>query len=332
MKFSDVYAIIKAHIEAGDTQTVISVLGSPGCGKSALGTKIGKDFNFDFVWDANFSYLELPDVAGLYFPGAEGTLEFKAHPNLKRLETGRNLLIIDEAPDSPMLMQNLARRIFWTREVNGVKLSPETFVLLLGNRTQDKSGAGKFTGKVKNAISQFTMESNLDDWTDWALTEGNIDPLVIQFLRFKPDLLDMYNPDQDCSPTPRQWELVSRVPSTLPDSLYMLDVAAKVGEGPAAEFTAFRKIYQSLVSFEDIVMNPKGVAIPKDLSAQYAIVGSVGHNVKPANIERVAEFMERMPSDFNVMFWQDAIKKTPAIKTTKPFIQWATNSNNVLLN
>jgi hypothetical protein len=332
MKFSDIYSIVKAHIEAGDTQTVFSVLGSPGCGKSALGTKIGKDFGFDFVWDANFSYLDLPDVAGLYFPGADGTLDFKANPNLQRLTTGRNLLIIDEATDANMLMQNLARRMFWTREINGIKLSPETYVMLLGNRSQDKSGAGKFSGKVKNAISQFTMESNLDDWVEWALTDGNIDPLVIQFLRFKPGLLDDYKPDADCSPTPRQWELVSRVPSTLPDSLYMLDVAAKVGEGPAAEFTAFRKIYQSLISFEDIIINPEGVPIPKDLSAQYAIVGSVAHNVKPDTAERAAKFITRMPSDFQVMFWTDSMRKTPAIKTCKPFIQWASSSANVIFN
>jgi hypothetical protein len=114
--------------------------------------------------------------------------------------------------------------------------------------------------------------------------------------------------------------------------LYFNKVKGEVGEGPAAEYTAFRKIWQSLVSFEDIVMNPSSVKIPSDLSAQFAIVGSVAHNVTPGNIERVAEFVDRLPSDFGVMFWNDAMRKTPALKATKPFIRWASSSANVIMN
>jgi hypothetical protein len=156
--------------------------------------------------------------------------------------------------------------------------------------------------------------------------------VLIQFLRFKPSLLAAYNADKDTCPTPRQWELVNRVPASLPLHLFFEDVKGKVGEGAAAEYSAFRKIYAALVSFEEVVMNPTTVAIPKDLSAQYAIVGSVAHNVSPTTIERVSKFVERMPTDFGVMFWQDSIKKTPALKTTKTFIQWATSAGNVVLN
>jgi len=333
MKFSDIKTIVKAHIDANDTKTTIHIAGSPGCGKSALGDEIGEEMGFDKVVTINLSMLDIPDVAGLYFPDKEsGTLKFYASPMITQLQTGRNLLIIDEFADANIQMQNVGRRITWAREINGTQFSPETYFLCMSNRSLDKSGAGKLSGKVKNAVSQLSMESNLDDFVEWAMTKGDIDPVLIQFLRFKPNLLDMYNADQDTSPTPRQWELVNRVPASLRQDLFFADVASKVGEGPAAEYTGFRKIYESLVSFEEVVMNPTGVSIPKDLSAQYAIVGSVAHNTTPNNIERVAKFVERMSSDFGVMFWQDAIKKTPAIKTTKPFINWATSAGNVVLN
>jgi len=333
MKYSDINTIVKAHIEANDNQTTFLIKGSPGCGKSALGTELSQAYTFDNVVDMNLSMLDIPDAAGLYFPDKEtGALKFYASPLLTRLQTGRNLLILDEFADASIQMQNLGRRILWTREINGEKLSPETFVIAMSNRTIDKSGAGKLSGKVRNAVSQIEMESNLDDWVDWAMTKGNIDPVLIQFLRFKPNLLDQYNADAETSPTPRQWELVNRVPESLPMHLFFEDVKSKVGEGAAAEYAAFRKIYASLISYEDIIMNPTGVPIPKDLSAQYAIVGSVSHNVSPTTIERAAKFMERMPSDFGVMFWNDSIRKTPALKTTKPFIQWATSSSNIVLS
>lgn len=332
MRFSDIKTIISAHIAAGDTRTVFSVEGSPGCGKSALGMELAKEHNFDNVVDLNLSLVDMPDVAGLALLGAEGeALHFKFTPLMLSLRQGRNLLILDELADASISMQNLGRRLLWTREVNGLKLSDETFIVTMSNRSIDKSGAGRMSGKVKTAVSRLSMESNLDDWVDWALV-NNIDPVLIQFLRFKPNLLDQYDADAEVSPTPRQWHMTSNVPTTLPQHLFFEDVKGKVGEGPAAEYAAFRKIYDALVSFEDIVMNPTGVKIPSDLSAQYAIVGSVAHNTTPQNVERVAEFVNRLPSDFGVMYWQDTIKKTPAVKATKTFIKWATSAGNVVLS
>lgn len=333
MRFSDIKTIISAHIAAGDTRTVFSIEGSPGCGKSALGNELAKEHNFDHVVDLNLSLLDMPDVAGLALLGDQTSdvLKFKKSPLMAPLQTGRNLLIMDELADASISMQNLGRRVLWNREINGLKLSDETFIVTMSNRSIDKSGAGRMSGKVKTAVSRLAMESNLDDWVDWALV-NNIDPVLIQFLRFKPNLLDQYDADAEVSPTPRQWHMVSNVPTTLPQHLFFEDVKGKVGEGAAAEYAAFRKIHDALVSFEDIVMNPKGVKIPSDLSAQYAIVGSVSHNTTPQNVERVAEFVERLPADFGVMYWQDTIKKTPAVKATKTFIKWATGSGNIILS
>lgn len=332
LRYSALKTIAAAHIEAGDFRTTMFISGSPGCGKSALGYDLAKQFPFDNVVDLNLSLLDTPDVAGLaLLNGDSDVLSFKKSPMVAPLQTGFNLLIMDEFADATPAMQNLGRRLMWTREVNGLRISPETYVICMSNRTTDKSGAGRVSGKVKNAVSQFTMVSNLDDWVDWAM-DNNIDPIEIQFLRFKPDLLDKYDADADCSPTPRQWELVNRVPTTLPADLYFADVASKVGEGPAAEYVAFRKIFASLISPEEVVMNPTGVKVPTDLSAQYAIVGSLSNFTNVGNVERVATFMNRLPSDFEVMYWQDSIKRAPALKTTKAFIKWATSNGNVVLS
>jgi hypothetical protein len=336
MKFSDIKTILKAHILAGDTRTVPIILGSPGCGKSALGYELAKDpeLGFEHFDDLNFSVLDTPDAAGLALIGDQSSdaLKFKYPPQLARMRTGRNLLILDEIGDSVMAMQNLARRWQWNREVNGCRLSDETFIIMMSNRSKDKSGAGRLSGKIKNAVTQYTLESNLDDWVNnFAMPHGK-NPLLIQFLRFRPGLLDMYDPDADCSPTPRQWDLVDLVPSTLPTDLFFADVAGKVGEGPAAEFTAFRKIYLSLVSFEDVVLSPKGTPIPEDLAALYATVGSLAHNTTVGNVDRVAEYVDRLSPDFGVMYWMDTWKKTPAVKGTKAFVKWATANANVVMN
>lgn len=337
MRFTDIYTVVKAHILAGDTRSVYQIEGSPGSAKSALAKALARDpeLGFEYFDDLNFAQLEIPDIGGLALIGdtSSDVLKFKKSPLLAPFQTGRNLLCIEEVADSSISMQNMIRRLVWDRKVNNLVLSPETFLIMCSNRSIDKSGAGRLSSKLKNAVSRITMEVNLEDWVNWAQTpEANIDPVLIQFIRFKPNLLDDFKPDAEFSPTPRQWEMVNRVPTTLRSDLYMSSVAAKVGEGPAAEYTAFRRIYESLVSFEDVVMNPTSVKIPHDLSAQYAIVGSVSHNTTVGNVERVAQFVERLPSDFGVMYWTDTIKKTPAVKSTKAFIKWATSAGNVVLN
>ena len=183
MRFSDITSIAAAHIAAGDTQTVFHIEGSPGLGKSAIPKALHKQFNFDRVVDLNLSLLDTPDIAGLALIGdtSSDTLKFKYSPLISVLREGFNLLFLDEASDASMAMQNLGRRLLWTREINGLKLSDRTFIMLAGNRSKDKSGAGRVSGKVKNATSRITMEAHLGDWVEWAQTdEANIDPVLIQ--------------------------------------------------------------------------------------------------------------------------------------------------------
>ena len=229
-------------------------------------------------------------------------------------------------------MMNAMCRIVHDRHAGDLRLSDNLFIFATGNRTEDKSGANRLTTKLGNRLCVLEFDENLDDWVEWALS-NNIDPVDIQFLRFKPNLLSDFDPNRPygTNPTPRQWEKVARLPKTMPTELYFSAVKGLVGEGAAAEHCAFRKIYDSLISFEDIVMNPEKVTIPKDLSAQYAIVGSLTNHTNPNNIERVEKFVSRLPVDFSVMFWQDAVKRTPKLRATKAFIQWASSNSNVLM-
>lgn len=338
MRYSEIYTLIKSHILAGDTQTVYVIDGSPGCGKSALVKALANDpeLGFEYFDDPNCSLLDIPDLAGLALLGdmKSDVLSFKKSPIMAPFQTGRNLLGLEEVGDGPIAMQNLQRRVIHDRRINGLVLSPETYIVGTSNRAKDKAGAGRRSTKLANAVSQVEMETNLDDWIEWAMGVGNIDVMQIQYHRFRAgsNSLDEFDPDAKVSATPRQWEAVNRIPTTLPTNLYFEAVASRVGPGRAAEYTAFRKIAASLVSVDDILINPTGVPLPSDLSAQYAITGAIAHSTTVGNIERVAQFVERLPQDFSIMYWQDALKKTPAVKTTKPFINWAIKHGNALFS
>jgi hypothetical protein len=332
MRYSQLVQCIEAQFKQSNLVNYL-LLGQPGAGKSALARDIGRRLGFDRVEEFNASLRDPVDLLGT--PNNHGDVTRWVKPaDLAKLETGRNLLIVEEITDCNMMMQNALCRLIYDRQVGELKLSDETYVIACGNRTEDKSGANRLSTKLSNRMRIHTFEVNLDDWVEWALTSGNIDPVLIQFLRFKPKLLSDFKPDavHGINPTPRAWESINRIPKDLPNDLYFQECSGTVGEGAAAEFTAFRKIYHALISFEEIVLHPKKAKVPEELSAKYAIVGSLAHNANVGNIDRVAEYVERLPKDFGVMFWMDARKKTPELKATKPFMQWATSNANVIFN
>jgi hypothetical protein len=153
----------------------------------------------------------------------------------------------------------------------------------------------------------------------------------MQVLRFRPDLLAEFDPNRPSNPTPRTWEFVNNVPTSLPDPIYFGTLAGYVGEGAAAEFTGFRRIYSKMPSIESILMNPSRADVPTDPATMYALTGALAHRSTKDNFDRVYEYLDRLPPEFQVMAVQDAIKLVPKIKETKAFTTWAVRNSNVLL-
>jgi hypothetical protein len=337
MNFSALYETIKTQWIDGSADDIFFITSEPGIGKSALAKALGADpeLGFDHVIDLNPSLLDTPDLAGIYLLGDEADyLKSKHNEQLYRCRDGKNLIIWEEVPDSNIAMQNLVARWAYDRNVNGLSLSDKTFHLMLGNRSKDKSGAGRVSTKLNNRTCNLTMDASLVDWVDNFALPNNVDPLGIQFLRYREPLFCKFDPDAEMgiNPTPRSWTRAFRTSRRLDDLKYFEKIKGEVGEGPAAEFTAFRKIYMNLVSFEEVVMDPTGIKIPEDLSALYATVGHTSYNTNTGNVERVAQFIDRLPQDFQTMYWQDSLKRTSGLKGTKAFIKWASNAGNALFN
>ena len=333
--YTDLHTIMTTQLSENASSSYL-VLGKPGGGKSALAMDVVRTLGGTPENTVIFtpSLQDPVDVMGT--PRNTGTVtEWIPPAAFYKLRQGVGLcyLVIEELTDASVAMMNAMCRIINDRCAGDLKLSDQLRIIGTGNRTEDKSGANRLTTKLGNRLNVQDFDETLDALVQWML-DNNIDPVLIQFLRFKPNLVSDFDPNRPygINPTPRSWEKVANASTKLPTHLYFQNIRGLVGEGAAAEYAAFRKIYDSLISFDEVCMNPGTVAIPKDLSAQYAIVGSVSHNANPNNIERVSRFVERLPSDFGVMFWQDATKKTPTLKTTKSFIQWATSAGNNVLN
>lgn len=334
MRYSGIKTSILEQFKVeGGHKVVPFILGAPGGGKSACAREVidSLDIPADNVVEFTASLRDPVDVLGTPNNAGEYTRWVPPEEFFKlRQGVGRSALILEELSDAPVPMQNALCGVIYDRRAGNLQLSDNLFIIATGNRTEDKSGAARITSKLANRTRRFDFQENIDDWTEWAL-DNNIDPVLIQFLRFRPGLLSDFDPNRFANPTPRAWERVNLIPSALDGGLFFDNCAGEVGEGAAAEYTGFKRIYQSLPDVDSILLDPTGADVPADPATLYALTGALARKATKDNFDRVSKYLSRMSPEFNVMATKDAIKLQPAIKHTRSFVEWASKNAEVLM-
>lgn len=343
MIYSDIKTSITAQFNATNGNRIVpTILGKPGGGKSACARDTLRAMGF--VLDADVSNLDdatayeltlsvldpvdlmgTPDNTGPYTRWSPAEIIHRL-----RRGTGRRALLLEEFTDASVPVQNASCQLVYDRRMGPTQLTDDLYIVATGNRTEDKSGANRMTSKLANRVRFYDFVESIDDWSNWALDAG-IDPVLIQFLRFRPNLLSDFDPNRRCNPTPRSWERVSLIPIELPGNLYFENVAGEVGEGAAATYAGFRKIYETLPDITGILLNPKAAPVPTEPQTLYALTGALASRASKDNFDRVVAYVGRLPAEFSVMCINDAIKLKPEVRTTAAFRDWATTHYKVLL-
>lgn len=337
MRYSDLHTSILANFK-NTNRIVPYITGAPGGGKSALGRQIAKELGIkpEHYTEFNASLrdpvdvLGVPDTRGEYTQWKPPIEFFRLRDTDDRKDNAPRFLNLEEFSDATVPMQNALCRVIEDRYAGELKLHPNLYIFASGNKTEHKSGAQRMTTKLMMRVQELTFDTNLDDWCEWALAAG-IQVPIIQFLRFKPNLLHDFAADRAQNPCPRQWEKVSLVDTKLRSDLYMGNLAGLVGEGAAAEYTSFLQIYMGLPDIDGILLHPDKGEVPKNPAVLYALTGALAHKCSEDNFDRVARYANRIPVDFQVMLISDAAKLAPKIKQTKAFVDWAVKNSNVLV-
>jgi hypothetical protein len=336
MKYSDIKTSVLANFALGN-HLAVYISGKPGGGKSALTRDIARTMGIlpEHYIEFNPSLRDPVDVLGV--PNNHGSdctrwLPPEEFWQLREdaADDRPRFLNIEEFSDASVPMQNPMCRIILDRMAGGLKLHHNLYIVASGNRTQDKSGANRVTTKLANRVMELEFDENLDDWCEWALDNG-ISPIIIQFLRFRANLLSDFDPGRTQNPTPRSWEKVNYVDPKLSSDLYFGNIKGLVGEGAAAEFTGFKRVYESLPDIDELLMHPDKVKVPTEPNVLYALTGALAHRATPDNFDRVFKFIDRIKPEFQVMCVQDAVKLNPKNRTTKAFTTWAVKNGSVLM-
>lgn len=313
----------------------VLVEGSPGLGKTQVIQAAAREVFGDDGFIQFHAPTMNPEDWAMPCPTADrSAVKFLPNDRFPLVGTDapeHGVLLIDEAPQADNAIQKSVANLIQEREVYGHKLKAGWSVVMTGNRASDRAGANRILSHLRNRVTTIEFEPSLDDWCSWAL-DNNVRTEVIAFIRFKPGLLNDFNPQLDINPTPRAWaEGVSPLIDAVPAEAEFEVIKGAVGEGAASEFKGFLSIFRKLPNPDVVLMNPDTHEVPTEASVRFALSGAMAHRASVDNFDAVMTFMKRMPEEFTVLAVLDSIRRKPEIQGTKAFLQWAAKEGSKIL-
>ena len=293
--------------------------GPPGIGKSQIVKQVCASENLD-IRDIRAVLLDPVALRGLPYV-VEGRSLWAAPGFLP--DEGVGVLFFDELNRAPTLVQNACLQLVLDRCLGEYVLPSGWTVLAACNREQDGGGVQRMSSALLNRFVHLELEVDADQWSAWALA-ANIHPMVVAFLRFRPELLHKFDPQERAFPTPRSWEFVSGIVSQNPqkDILFAL-VGGAVGHGAAVEFMAFLDLYRKLPSIDAILLDPDNAPVPAEVSGLYAVSAALALRARSDNFSRILKYLARVSMEYGVFSVKSALGRDPSLATSPEFTRWA---------
>lgn len=308
----------------------LCIEGAPGGGKTTIVHEVANELGIPCI-ERHMPTMLVEDF-GILFPNGDDKLHYKL-PDwfpVKGKAPERGILLFDDRNQAGPDLQKVLANICQARTLHGVPMPDGWMVVSTGNRQSDRAGANRVLSHLRNRETVLELETHLDDWTAWAIQHG-VKPEVISFIRFRPGLLHNFDPQRDQNPSPRAWvDGVSNVLGTVPAEAEFECFKGAVGEGAAAEFVGFVRIFRKLPNPDAILLNPTTADVPNDPATLYALSGALAQRATESNFERVCQYSNRMPPEFSVLTVSYAVRRNPDLTNTQAFTKWSVDHQSVL--
>lgn len=329
MRPSDVTSLLTATIAE---KLPVLLVGAPGVGKSDLVAQAAARAKAELI--VSHPVVDDPTAAKGY-PWLHSGKDYAEHVPYGELYKALNakkptVWFLDDLGQAPPAVQASYMQLLLTRASNGRKLPDCVGFAAATNRRSDRAGVAGVLEPVKSRfLTIVTVEPNVDDWCVWAL--ANDQPAeLLSFLRFRPEMLHQFTPTLDLvnSPSPRTWASVGKILKLgLTSRVELAAIQGAVGEGPAAEFVGFLRVYREMPSLDAIQADPDNAAIPSSPATLYAVAAGLAHRANETNFSRIARYAERLQEnakgEFAVLLVRDSVRRNPRVCNTKAYIHLA---------
>lgn len=339
MRPSAIKQVIAAALKDPLRSPPIFIEGPPGVGKSAVARQVADEANKanpPFGWlDTRASQHDPTDFRGIpavidgeaiWLPPAD--IPFEGNKNIPE----RGMWFLDEVTSAPPLVQAVLYQAVLDHRIGEHKLKDGWYFVAAGNRIEDRAVTYRMSSALANRFTHITFDVNLDDWSEWA-KQNKVNPNIIMFMKWKPDLLFAFNPEssEKAFASPRTWDFASRHIGRVPTKLLPEILKGTIGKGATSEFMSFLKLQTELPNIETIFKGDNYV--PKDrLDLTYALVGALANRAKGMkDFERMVQYSKHLDTEFAVLLITMLAQKDESAMALAPsFEKWALANADII--
>lgn len=334
----------KEHITTNIRAGLVTMLhGDPGLGKSDIIREVAKQFKLKLI-DFRASQMDPTDVNGFgtiihngnepiakYIPFDVFPLEDTPIPE------GYHgfLLFFDELNSCSKSVEAALYKVLLDRKIGQKNIHPKTAMVAAGNLTTSGAIVNRQGTATQSRLAHLTLSVDPIGWVEWA-TKHDIDFRVISYISAFPDKLCDFDPKHTNKTfaCPRTFEFLSKVLKVLGDKPlkdHLVNFAGIIGEGAARQFVAFSETLVELPTIGEIRAKPDTAKLSNKPSLLHAVSHLVAAHIKEDNLERLMQYIKRMPSEFQAITLQNTLHKQRDLINHDVIQEWILEKGDMLL-
>lgn len=289
----------------------VVLYGSPGLGKTALVRRVAHAKDVPLV-TLNMPQLDPVDLRGIpWVENRDGRPTTRwAPPWFMSPAEEEGILFLDEITSAPPAVAVAGMQLLLEHRIGDAALPEGWRVIAAGNLADHQTIAYDLPAPARNRVLQLHLQPSLVEWLDWAKAAG-IDERIVRFLTGRTNRLVSSTFEEEAFPSPRSWELLSRMlkltPATDTDDILVI-AAGLIGAPTAAEFVEFLATNDRIDWAEEarkVRKDPGGYTLPEGANAQ-DLLKHMAETAGTTTIFQDVAYLMRLHGDYQEFYLQHA--------------------------
>lgn len=311
-----------------ETRSNVFLWGPPGVGKTDIVRQLTKNKDCDYL-ALHLTLLEPVDLRGMPVVNDDRTaVHWVPMGELPTDPESVGVIHLDELNTADPSVMAAAMQFCLDRRIGNYTLPEGWRIVACGNRIADGAAARKMPTALADRFSHATVETSVEDWSEWAL-DNEVSEALVAFLNYRKDLLHSFSSSRTVNTTPRGWVDVDKAMRSDPrfdDVATLAYASGRVGKGPITELRAFIRIWQDLPDIDKILEGEiTDLDDNKNPAVKYAVTLALAMGVKVGQAGTMLDFLDKIGPEFSRMAVMTAMKRNPKIARDPSYQDWLTN-------